>query len=84
MLVQGPQVERFEGLVAERCQRRHAVAVSSGTTALALALEAIGVGRGDEVLVPTLTWPSPAHAVCLVGAYVGFLWFNAAPRLGPQ
>ena len=70
MLVQGAEVARFEQLVAEQCQRAHAVAVSNGTAALALALEALGVGPGDEVLVPALTWPSPAHAVRGVGATV--------------
>ena len=70
MLVQGAQVERFEQLVAEQCGRAHGVAVSNGTAALALALTALGVGPGDEVLVPALTWPSPAHAVRGVGATV--------------
>jgi perosamine synthetase len=42
--------------------------VASGTAALELALEALGVGPGDEVLVPDLTWPSPAHAVRRLGA----------------
>lgn len=68
MLVQGPEVARFEEGLRERCGRTHAVAVSSGTTALELALEALGVGPGDDVLVPDLTWPSPGHAVRRVGA----------------
>ncbi|MCS6799436.1 MAG: DegT/DnrJ/EryC1/StrS family aminotransferase [Myxococcota bacterium] len=67
-LVLGPEVERFEEAVARRCGRAHAVAVSSGTTALEIALQAIGVGPGDEVLVAAFTWPSPAHAVRRVGA----------------
>ena len=62
-LVQGEQVAKFERLVAERTNRQYALAVSSGTSALRLALEAIGVRAGDRVLVPDLTWPSPAHAV---------------------
>lgn len=68
MLVQGRTVQRFEAGIAERCGRAHAVAVSTGTSALQLALEAIGVGAGDEVLCPDLTWPSPAHAAMLLGA----------------
>lgn len=68
MLVQGAEVARFEALCAERCARRHAVAVANGTTALDLALAVLGVGAGDEVLVPDLTWPSPAHAVLRAGA----------------
>lgn len=67
MLVQGREVEAFERSVAERCERAHAIAVSSGTAALELALRALGISDG-EVLVPDLTWPSPAHATALVGA----------------
>ena len=68
MLVQGEQVAAFEARLAALCGRRHAVAVASGTTALELALEVLGIGPGDEVLVPALTWPSPAHAVLRRGA----------------
>lgn len=68
MLVQGAWVDRFETLIAEHCGREHAVAVSSGTAALYLALQALGIGRADEVLCPDLTWPSPAHAILQLGA----------------
>jgi len=68
MLVSGARVEAFERAVATRCDRGHAVAVSSGTSALHLSLLAVGIGPGDEVLVPGFTWPSPAHAVMLCGA----------------
>ncbi|UJR85578.1 Hypothetical protein I5071_76580 [Sandaracinus amylolyticus] len=67
MLVQGREVEAFERALAERCGRAHAIAVSSGTAALELALRALGVS-GGEVIVPDLTWPSPAHAALLAGA----------------
>jgi perosamine synthetase len=67
-LVQGAEVARLEAGLAARCGRRHAVAVSNGTVAIELLLRAVGVGPGDEVLVPDLTWPSPAHAVLAVGA----------------
>lgn len=70
MLIQGERVAELEGLVAARTGRRHAVAVSSGTAALELALQAIGVGAGDAVVVPDLTWPSPAHAAIACGARV--------------
>lgn len=70
MLVQGPRVAAFEALVAQRAGRAHGVAVSSGTAALQLALEVVGVGPGDEVLCPALTWPSPAHAAVRLGAKV--------------
>lgn len=67
-LVQGPLVESFEERIAKRCGRKFAVAVSSGTSALQLALQALGIGQGDEVICPALSWPSPAHAIVLAGA----------------
>jgi perosamine synthetase len=86
-LVQGAQVERFEQAVAALVGRRHAVAVSSGTSALQLALRALQVGPGDEVLCPALSWPSPAHAVRVAGAKVRFVdvdqdeWNSSAEAL---
>lgn len=68
MLVQGKEVQAFEALLAQTSRRAHAVAVSNGTAALELALRALELGPGDEVLCPALTWPSPAHAVRSVGA----------------
>jgi perosamine synthetase len=67
-LVQGERVAEFERLACERVGRAYALAVSSGTAALRLALDALGIGPDDEVLVPDLTWPSPGHAVFEVGA----------------
>lgn len=72
-LVQGALVERFELAVAALVGRKHAIAVSSGTAALQLALKVIQVGPGDEVLCPALSWPSPAHASRLAGAKVRFV-----------
>ena len=72
-LVQGALVERFEQAVAALLGRQHAVAVSSGTSALQLALKAVQVGPGDEALCPTLSWPSPAHAIRVAGAKVRFV-----------
>ena len=68
MLVQGARVADFEHAVRAFTKRQHAVAVTNGTTALMLALEALGIGPGARVLVPNLTWPSPAHAVLDLGA----------------
>src|ERR671937_1910633 len=64
----GPKVEQFERGLAEVCRTEHAVAVSSGTAALHLALLALGIGAGDEVLVPAYTFPATANVVALVGA----------------
>lgn len=68
MLVQGKEVLAFEAALAQQTKRKHAIAVSNGTAALELALHALHIGPGDEVLVPALTWPSPAHAILSVGA----------------
>jgi perosamine synthetase len=68
MLVQGKEVQAFEAALAESVGRAHAVAVCNGTAALELALRALDVGPGDEVVCPALTWPSPAHAARMLGA----------------
>ncbi len=64
----GPVLERFETSFAALLGARHAVAVSSGTTALHLALAALGIGPGDEVLVPDFTMFSTVAAVLYTGA----------------
>ncbi len=64
----GPRVRAFEARLAEATEARHATAVSCGTTALEVALGALGVGRGDEVIVPTLTFVATANAVRACGA----------------
>jgi perosamine synthetase len=64
----GKYLDRFEAAFAEYCGVRHAVACSNGTTALHLALVALGVGPGDEVLVPTLTFVATANTVTYCGA----------------
>ena len=64
----GEYVGRFETAFAEFCGVRHAVSCCNGTTALHLALLALGVGPGDEVIVPTLTFVATANAVTYCGA----------------
>jgi perosamine synthetase len=64
----GPYIERFERAFAEYVGVSHAIAVCNGTTGLHLALHALGIGPGDEVLVPDLTFVATAHAVLMVGA----------------
>jgi dTDP-4-amino-4,6-dideoxygalactose transaminase len=64
----GPDLDAFEQELAERVRARHAVALSSGTAALHLALALLGVSAGDEVLVPTLTFVATAAAVRYLGA----------------
>ena len=67
-LTQGPRVAEFELVVAEYVGAQHAVACSSCTTALHMALLVLGVGPGDEVIVPSLSFIATANAVRYVGA----------------
>lgn len=69
----GAFVGRFEEMVAARCGVRHAVATTSGTAALHVALLVAGVEPGDEVLVSDLTFIAPANAVCYLGAVPVFI-----------
>ncbi|HEX9609155.1 MAG TPA: DegT/DnrJ/EryC1/StrS family aminotransferase [Candidatus Limnocylindria bacterium] len=67
-LTTGARAHAFEGAFAERLGVRHALAVSSATAALHLALEAAGVGRGDEVIVPTYTFTACGEVCAYLGA----------------
>jgi perosamine synthetase len=67
-VTQGPRIAEFESIFAARHKVKHAIAVSNCTTALHLALVALGVGPGDEVIVPAFTWVSTANAVMYCGA----------------
>jgi dTDP-4-amino-4,6-dideoxygalactose transaminase len=69
----GPDLDAFEAQVADLVGVRHAVALSSGTAALHLALVAAGVRRGDTVLVPSFTFAATANAVMYLGARPVFL-----------
>lgn len=69
----GPTLDEFEGLVAQACDSRFAVAVSSGTAALHLALIAAGIGSADRVLVPSLTFAASVFAIEYVGAVPVFV-----------
>jgi len=71
-LTQGPKVAEFEKGFAERHNVKHALATTSCTTALHLALAAMDIGPGDEVIVPSFTWVATANAV---------LYCNAIPVL---
>jgi dTDP-4-amino-4,6-dideoxygalactose transaminase len=67
ILTMGPKVEEFEGLVARACEVSHALAVTSGTAALHLAVLAFDLQPGDEVVVPAYTFPATANVVALAG-----------------
>jgi perosamine synthetase len=66
-LTMGPLVPEFESELARACEVQHAVAVSSGTAALHLAVLALGLAPGDEVLVPAYTFPATANVVAVAG-----------------
>ncbi|MDP8909515.1 MAG: aminotransferase class I/II-fold pyridoxal phosphate-dependent enzyme, partial [Chloroflexota bacterium] len=67
-LSMGPRIEEFEHAFAEYLGVRHAVAVSSGTAALHLICLASGLGPGDEVIVPSMTFVATVNAVRYTGA----------------
>ncbi|PJB61916.1 MAG: hypothetical protein CO096_27025, partial [Armatimonadetes bacterium CG_4_9_14_3_um_filter_66_14] len=67
-LTQGPKVQEFESLVAGYVGTKYSFATSSCTTALHLALVAVDIGAGDEVLVPDFTFPATANVVVQQGA----------------
>ncbi len=68
MLAQGPEVAAFESEFSAHVDGRPCVAVNSGTSALLLALLALGIGTGDEVVVPSFSFAATANAVALTGA----------------
>ena len=64
----GSFVERFENAFKKYCSARYAVACSSGTAALHLVLSALGIKKGDEVIIPTFTMIATANAATYLGA----------------
>src|SRR6185295_9253349 len=64
----GEYLRLFESGVARKINRKHVIAVANGTVAVELALRALQIGFGDEVIVPALTFVAPAAAVRSVGA----------------
>ena len=86
MLVQGPRTARLEEKFAAACGVKHAVATSSGTTALHVALLAHGIGEGDEVITTPFTFIASANSIIYVGARPVFVdveegTFNINPAL---
>ncbi|HEY2763835.1 MAG TPA: DegT/DnrJ/EryC1/StrS family aminotransferase [Pseudonocardiaceae bacterium] len=69
----GPEVERFEREFAAYCETAACVGVANGTDALELILTGLGIGRGDEVIVPANTFIATAEAVCATGARPRFV-----------
>ncbi len=69
----GKFVKEFEEAFAKYIGCRHATSVCNGTVALHLALTCLGIGKGDEVIVPTLTYIAPVNAVVYTGAVPVFV-----------
>lgn len=75
-VVQGPFVKEFEEKWSKYTGAKHSIAVSNCTTALHLSLSALGIGYGDEVIVPSFTWVATANAVEALGARPVFCDIN--------
>ncbi|HKZ96471.1 MAG TPA: DegT/DnrJ/EryC1/StrS family aminotransferase [Hyphomicrobiaceae bacterium] len=83
--IMGPEVEELERTLADFAGAKHAIACSSGTDALLIALMALGVGRGDAVICPGFTFTATPEAIALLGATPVFAdvdeaTFNLDPR----
>jgi len=68
LLTDGPKLRKFESVFAKFTGTRFAIGVSNGTSALHLALNAAGIGKGDEVIIPDMTFVATASAVLITGA----------------
>ena len=84
MMAQGPKVAEFEKAFAEFIGTRYAVATSSGTTALEVALRAYGIGEGDEVITTPFTFIASANAVLYTGARPVFVDIDDSFNINPD
>jgi len=83
-IILGEEVARFEDAVARYCTRAHCVGVNSGTDALYLALRALEIGPGDEVVTTPMSWVATANAIALTGARPVFADVGADLNLDPD
>jgi len=75
--IMGPNVHALEDEISEYLNIKHSVSCASGTDALHLALRALGIGPGDEVITPSFTFAATAEAISYVGATPIFVDINA-------
>jgi perosamine synthetase len=68
LLTDGPKLRQFESAFAKFTGARYAIGVSNATSALHLSIKSLGIGKGDEVIVPDMTFVATANAVVLSGA----------------
>jgi len=84
MYILGPDVEKFEKNFAKLSQVKHAISVANGTDALMIALKALGVGPGDEVITAPNSWISSASCIALVGATPVFADVRKDQNIDPE
>jgi dTDP-4-amino-4,6-dideoxygalactose transaminase len=80
----GPQVDELERRVASQTTRKHAVALSSGTAGLHLALLNLGIAPGDRVLTSSMTFAATANAITYTGAQPVFIDSNSTGNMDPE
>jgi O-acetylhomoserine/O-acetylserine sulfhydrylase-like pyridoxal-dependent enzyme len=66
--IMGQEVDNFEKKLAMYCNRKYCIGVSSGTDAIFIALQSLGIGAGDEVVTTSLSWIATANAISMTGA----------------
>ena len=84
MFMMGKKTEEFENKFAKYCGRKYAVGVSSGTSGLILALKALNIGKGDEVITTTMSWLATANSIHLRGAKPIFIDINDDLNMNPN
>ena len=75
--IMGPEVQELEGVLADYVGVRHCITTGSGTVSLEIALRALGIGPGDEVITVPFTWISTAEVIAQVGAKPVFVDIDA-------
>ncbi len=80
----GSSTELFEKKISNYCDRNFAIGVSSGTSALYLALRALNIKKNDEVICPVISWVASPHSISLVGARPRFVDVEISQNINPE